>query len=227
MGNPNHYGLELPNRCLSLIDGLWENVQQLHGSGPPSLGPLTTTFLLAMAMPMIILPVERIEKHLGRKIDEGYVDDRRISPPRLLEAIETDLGGQKLRQSPFYFDQAWSFLDLPRTDVNVAHGLPYEVAEALASSEARIRAASMPASQWCGVFRNALAHGGVAYLDNGGQSTPGQRAELLCFVSGKYDKDKNLIGIRLLRISESHFLRFLRLWAEWLRRSGVEQLMAA
>jgi hypothetical protein len=227
LGNPNHYSLDLPDRCLQLIDGLWKHVAQLPERGQPDLGPLTTTFLLAMAMPMIILPIERIERHLGRKIDEGYADDRRNSPPRLLKAIEGGLGGQKLRHSPFYSADAWSFIDLPRSDVNIAQGLPYEVAEALASPVARERAASMPASQWCGVLRNALAHGGIAYLDNTGQSTPTLRAESLCFVSGKFANDGSLVGIRLLRISEAHFFRFLHAWTEWLQKSGVEKLMAA
>jgi hypothetical protein len=43
----------------------------------PDLGSLTTTFLISMSMPIITLPIERIERHRDAT-GQGYADDRHI-----------------------------------------------------------------------------------------------------------------------------------------------------
>jgi hypothetical protein len=222
MANPNHYSLELPDRCLHIIDKLWPCVENLHHPVNPDAGPLTTTFLLAMAMPIIILPIERIERH---QQNEGYADDRHIEP-EIERAVKAGMG-TKLSNSSFFVPAAWSYVGWPDTSTNIARGLPLELSKQLSSQEAYARAASMPASQFCSVLRNALSHGGVAYLDANGRATPGGRAEMFCFVSGKYDEEGVLRSLNCLRIGEGEFRTFLRQWVKWLRDAGVTRLMAA
>jgi hypothetical protein len=94
MGNPLHYSLELPQRCLQLIDELWPYAEKTQQPNHPNLGPLTTTFLISMSMPIINLPIERIER--GRN-GESYADDRPIDPA-VTKAVDHMLGGQT--QSP-------------------------------------------------------------------------------------------------------------------------------
>ena len=56
MGQPGHFSQELPQRCLHLIDELYQHAEETFAPNDGHLGPLTTTFLLAMAIPIITLP---------------------------------------------------------------------------------------------------------------------------------------------------------------------------
>jgi hypothetical protein len=227
LGNPSHYSLELPDRCLQLINALWPHVERLPECGRPDAGPLTTTFLLAMAMPIIILPVERLERHFQRGIDEeGYADDGPINPTGLAKTVAKALGGGPVSKSYFFVPEAWSYSYWPEPTLNIARGLPIELTARLSTPSAHKSAGELAASLWCSVLRNALAHGGVSYLDREGRPTVGERAEMLCFVSG-HKVDNTLIGLRCLRIREADFLHFLRRWVKWLNSSGITKLMAA
>jgi hypothetical protein len=220
MATPNHYSLQLPDRCLHLIDELWSCVENVYDPANPHAGPMTTTFLLAMAMPIVILPIERIQK---QRQNEGYVNDRPIEPG-VAEAVDAAFGG-KFRESPFFIQGAWSYATWP-PDTNIARDMPSRLLQELSSQAAYGRAESMNASQWSSVLRNALAHGGVAYLDAKGAATSGNQADMFCFVSGK-KVDGTLLRLDCLRISEANFRNFLAQWVRWLRDSKVTSLMAA
>ncbi len=226
MGNPRHYSVEVPQRCLQLIDELWSHAEGTQQPNRPDLGPLTTTFLISMSMPIINLPVERIERHrLAQK--EGYADDCHIDAA-LTAAIDTILGGQELRKVPFYSQDAWSFASCSNeTPFNIARSLPDDVARELCTKEAFARASKMPTSQWCGVIRNAMAHGGIAYLDENGRTSYGRPVKMYAFISGTYTKTrKELATLNVLRISEVNYRTFLRKWVEWLEGSGLNELAA-
>ena len=68
-------------------------------------------------------------------------------------------------------------------------------------------------------LRNALAHGGIAYLDARGRQTDGQAA-MLAFV-GAVMKGGRITGANVLRIGEGDYREFLKAWASWLRLAGV------
>jgi len=160
--------------------------------------------------------------------EEGYADDRHLGPSGLARTVAKALGGGPLSKSSFFVPEAWSYSYWPDPALNVARGLPTELTDGLSTAAAHKSAGAMAASRWCSVLRNALAHGGVSYLDTDGRTTVGKRAEILCFVSGHYDRTSNtLAGLHCLRIRERDFLAFLRLWVEWLNRSGITKLMAA
>ncbi|MEP2532694.1 hypothetical protein [Shimia sp.] len=230
MGQPNHYGIELPARCLQLVDGLWEQAESIHGGNRPDLGPLTTTFLISMAMPIINLPIERIERHINK--DPGYADDRKINE-KAVEAFDAVVRKGTLAAAPFYEDGAWSFLALREEPLfNIADGIPQETADRLGSDEASENARRMPANQWVSILRNALAHGGIVYLDEDGRSGHDRPVKMYAFVNGKYGRRDcqhgeghcptglgNLEGLNILRISEDSFRSFLRTWVEWLQES--------
>src|SRR5690606_34298465 len=107
--------------------------------------------------------------------------------------------------------------------------LPDAIAKLLGTEEASERAEKMPTSQWCGILRNAMAHGGIAYLDEDGRSTYGNPVKMLLFVSGKFDpaNPKKLIAVNLLRISETDYRAFLGRWVTWLTHSGVSKVLSA
>jgi hypothetical protein len=228
MGIPQHYSRELPERCLTLIEELWPVVETVRVPSQQHLGPLTTTFLLAMATPIITLPVERVERHFG-KATEAYIDDR------LLDELMTDevrrvfkLG--RFADAPFFGGGHWRFTSVPYNGENLAQHLPEHIAERLACDDALKAASRLQVAEWASALRNALAHGGVIYVDAHGRQTHGQPAKGFVFVSAKYpggDTRQPPERLKLLRISESSFRTFLRHWVEWLHISGLSEALAA
>ncbi|KRR29625.1 hypothetical protein [Bradyrhizobium retamae] len=193
-----------------------------------ALGGLTSTFLLSMAGPMLTLPIERIERQLQKKEREGYADDRRLNPT-LSDAVKKELGGGRFRRAPFFAPGQWSFTEWP-ADINIANEMPTELCTALGSDEAFVRAAALETTRWCSCLRNALAHGGIAYLNGYGHSSyHGGPVEMFCFISGKYAErgDETPVALNCLRIRESHFLDFLQRWVNWLEASSVMKQLAA
>ncbi|MGM4960873.1 hypothetical protein ACT4MK_36775 [Bradyrhizobium barranii] len=193
-----------------------------------ALGGLSSTFLLSMAGPMLTLPIERIERQLQRKEREGYADDRQLNPT-LRDALKNELGGGRFQRTPFFAPGQWSFKEWP-ADINIANGMPIELCTALGADEAFAQAAALETSRWCSCLRNALAHGGIAYLnENGHSSYDGGPVQMFCFVSGKYAErgDETPVALNCLRIREEHFLDFLQRWVNWLEESSVMQQLAA
>jgi hypothetical protein len=179
-----------------------------------------------MAMPMIILPIERLEKQHMNK--EGYADDLHLNPS-LSSAVKGALGGAHFQKSPFFTSGVWSYVHWLDPAQNISRQLPFELTTQLSCTEAYRNAAKLPTSQWCSILRNALSHGGVLYLDKQGLATSGESAEMFCFVSGKYGGPKHdiLESLRCLRIKEMDFRDFLHKWVNWLNTSGVKAQIAA
>ncbi|SIN77849.1 hypothetical protein SAMN05444002_0317 [Vannielia litorea] len=229
MGNPKHYGIELPVRCLELIEKLWPAACEVHGGERPDLGPLTSTFLLSMSIPVINIPLERIERHINKPEGATYADDRHLNA-EAEKAFDDVIRKGRLSDAPFYQTGVWHFVQVePKTLPNIAKGLSTELANELRGADAEKRAHEMNASQWVSVLRNAMAHGGIAYLDENGHSTDGAAVRMYAFVSGKYGKPQcqhaegdcrfgmgELERINILRISEDNYKEFLRRWVAWL-----------
>jgi hypothetical protein len=235
LGNPANYSLELPERCLQLLDALWLHAQKTHQVARPELGPLTSTFLISMSMPIINLPIERIERREGGE-DRHYADDRQKMDPAAVTAIVETLQKRPLREAPFFVKDVWRFACCKEAPFpNIAYGVPEPIADKLDHEKAAQDAADMPASQWCSVLRNALAHGGIAYLNAQGRSSRSferQPVKMYAFVSGKYDqkseqRPKPLIAVNFLRISEGDYYDFLRRWVVWLQETGIARASEA
>ena len=229
MGIPQHFSLEVPQRCLTLLDELWPDVEGVYHKRSQRLGPLTTTFLLAMAYPILNLPIERIGAHLDKSDHEDYADDRRITP-ELTSKIRNVFGNAKLETAPFIVKGVWSYVRIPRDRLfNLADGIPPEVAKRLAEETSLRNAESMKTLSWAQSLRNALAHGGVAYLDAKGEHThEEQPAKMFAFVSGEYEygvRPHKLVGMKILRVTERDFKDFLRRWVGWLSETSAVELM--
>lgn len=227
LGIPQQYSVQLPQRCLRLIETLLPTARDVRMPGEEDAGPLVTTFILAMSTPVLTLPIERVERHHGANA-EGYVDDRHLSPA-VAEAVAANLGGSPLRKSKFFQHNMWRFAALPyREGLNFARHFPRDLVEALESASALEAAARMPASKWASCLRNALAHGGVVYLDAEGRQSHGQPTEHLAFVSGKPTEDRSSFEeIRVLRISRDDYIGFVQHWVGWLEQSGLSFELAA
>lgn len=244
MGNPSNYSLELPYRCHRLLDELWDEAETIRDPQEPHLGPLTTTFLLAMATPMIVIPIERVDRY-RRKQGWGYADERDLSPETAKE-IDRVLGGRTIGEvEPSFFDVgAWRFASMDFDGERLSEGLPSELAEKLENPQSAMDAADLEGAAWASILRNALAHGGVLYLNEYGQSHWG-KAEMFAFVSakfpkfdphehpkgtplyGKEDMSKPPSRLRVLRIGQDDFRSFLSRWVEWLQTTDLASVRAA
>jgi hypothetical protein len=99
---------------------------------------------------------------------------------------------------------------------------PDDLLKKLASEEGVKEAAATNTSRILIDLRNALAHGGVAYLDKYGRNTDTDReAAMFAFVAAKKDKKNTIIGLNILRISENHFRSFLQAWMDWVQNSPI------
>jgi hypothetical protein len=228
MGVPYGYSSELPLRCNKLIQDLWPEVNKVHiGDG---LGPLTTTFLLAMATPMIVLPIERIANKDDK--ENSYVDDSLLDADLSDKFIRT-YKLKNLSQANFFEENSWRFAKWDRVEkpFNIAKDFPKGLSENLLSESASNDAGNMPVSEWAACLRNAISHGGIAFLNEQGFQVRGERTTTLAFVSGKYERDKlcrnRLIGIKVLKISEIAFKNFLNLWVDWLQKNKLHEPIAA
>lgn len=226
MGLPNSYSVELPARCNDLLQLLLpivlsdENTASRHG------GALTTTLTLALATPMLTLPIERILKHLGE--EEGYADERLVSE-QLAKRIEVAVKEKKLCDHPMFAAFDWSILQNVQP-FNIADGISRDIAEALNSQDAKEAAKQLSFVTFLNCLRNGLSHGGILYLNDQGETSHGE-ASMLCFVSARQDRTPpkcegregrcptvipKTRDLRLLRISENNFREFLGLWVDWL-----------
>ncbi|UVK43619.1 hypothetical protein BPNPMPFG_005428 [Mesorhizobium sp. AR07] len=226
MANPKHFSVEIPTRCLDLIDLLFPVVEKDKGTAQKHDGPLSTTFLLAMAIPMIVLPVERLLKDFGPDAPD-YANDSGIAP-EVTGALGKVVARAKLRDTDIFETDVWAFVQGNRV-FNLANPFPKELAAALSSGEAFGAASGMSFRQFLMTLRNALSHGGIMYLDEDGLTSERQTS-MLAFVSArlKYDECEKchqrapqLVGLNDLRISESGFRRFLTRWTAWLQSTPL------
>ncbi|OEO29781.1 hypothetical protein VW23_001665 [Devosia insulae DS-56] len=222
MGNPRHYSLELPDRCLALLDELWPAVADGR-SGRGYGGPLTTTFLLSLATPMIVLPVERLLKQTG---DEGFADDRLIDPDLAARAQRIFAEGVRFRDCDFFDDaDGWRY-HYHGQRLNLANGLPDEIVASLATEDAAQAAATVGAQTMVKALRNGLAHGVIAYLGADGRSTYREHAEMIALM-GEHRVDRKFVGLHVIRIPEAGLRAFLHRWVDWLNRTGLSRALAA
>jgi hypothetical protein len=211
---PEHYARDIVERCETLIESLLPVIMQ-----DPARrfgGPLGTTFLVAMSTPMILLPIERMLKPFANR--DSVADDRTVDESLGKGVTETLSATATFGDTPFGRAGAWSYVG-GQKPFNLAGGIPGELLERLSEDESSRAALNTPAVRVLTDLRNALAHGGIAYLDERGRQTDGQAA-MLAFV-GAVMKGGRITGVNVLRIGERDYRQFLAAWASWLRQAGV------
>lgn len=211
---PEHYARDIVERCDSLIASLLPVVQ--GQSDARFGGPLGTTFLVAMSSPMILLPVERMLKPAAAR--DAVADDRVLDHTLGKAVVDVLSQATRFGDAPFVREGAWSYV-AGHAPFNLARGMPSELLQSLSEPQAAKDAMDAPAARVVTDLRNALAHGGVAYLDEAGRQSGGQAA-MLAFV-GSVMKKGRITGVNVLRVREHDYLDFLAAWASWLRQAGV------
>lgn len=221
MGIPQHYSREIPQRCDALIEELIPIVERGLGADAAFGGPLKTTLLLALATPMIVLPVERIFKRVAFG-DSGVAGDRAIDEA-LAQGVHAVLQGDHAFGDTPFGSGGWAYAGTVEP-FNVGKRWPEELLRRLDGKDARVAAQCAPAWRVLQDLRNALAHGGVAYLDADGRASHGA-AEMLGF-AGAVMKGHRVVSLNVLRIQKDDFRSFLSAWATWLRDVGVADALS-
>ena len=224
MGNPTNYSVELPQRCLRLMRELRPYAKRVYGEGDKGLGPLSVTFLVTMSMPMLNIPLERIYQHLA-KPEAPKLSDDRGRDQGVTTAVQAEISAQKeLKDAAFFTGEEWRYVAHRLPVQNIANGLPTFIAATLNEPEALSRARSLDTETWSRVLRNAMAHGGIAYLDAKGTTNSAEAVQMLCFCS--INHPYNPTEMRFLRISVDDYNRFLDNWVTWLVASRLASDLA-
>ena len=222
MGRPAHYSLDIVTRSRSLLKHLMPHVRKGLPDDKRFGGSLSTTFLLAMASPMIALPVERIFKPNDGK--DVVADDRGLNNGLSDEVKKVFDGDTKFRETSFFAKAKpdWRLVRDVKPPFNIAEWGNDKVFERLENDEGKEKAAKVTARFMMLHLRNAIAHGGIIYLDKEGHQNQ-STAAMLGFVSAP-------IGLKCLhisRVSEDDFHRFLLAWSDWIEKSGVNDALSS
>ena len=212
---PEHYARDLVERCETLIESLLPVV--MDNPSARFGGPLGTTFLLAMSTPMVLLPMERMLKPAANR--DSVADDRTVDESLGNAVTQTLSPNARFGDAPFTQPGVWSYV-AGYSRFNLTRGMPRELLQRLADEDSSRTAMDTSTIRVLTDLRNALAHGGIAYLDERGQQTDGQAA-MFAFVGARIDRGGRIIGVNVLRIAEHDYRVFLAKWAAWLRESGV------
>lgn len=223
MGRPSHYSIDIVARCRSLLEHLAPVVAKGLPDDKRFEGPLTTTFLLSMATPMIGLPIERVFKP-GQNGD--IVADDTALNSGLTDEIKRVFDDKTTFGATFPEATDWRLIRAV-PPFNIAQWEGANHFEALSSEFAQKAARDASARFMLNHLRNALAHGGIVYLDANGRQND-RRADMLGFVSAKKDyKTQKITGLHISRVSEVDFHAFLLAWADWISKSGMGEVLAA
>lgn len=217
---PAHYSRDIVQRCQSLLRNLRPVVQHGLPDDPKFGGTLDTTFLIALATPMIVLPVERIFK-TARPGATQAGDDRQLDSS-LTQELDNVFGpGREFGSAPFTVRSRWSYVPGCKP-FNIAKDWTDDLLEALGKPEAFQKADSALTSRVILDLRNALAHGGIVYLDADGKQTD-RPVAMLAFVSATTNRSRQLVGLNILRVSQDDFFTFLTAWAGWLAEPVIKK----
>lgn len=205
MGVPSRFAVEYPERALALIRMLEPRARSRD---------LVGSFGLLAAAAVLTIPYERMQKkHFLHRPE-----------------TEHDLGGalKQLRKVPFFRAPFWRAEKPGRwwqshivsavdnvdgwRDENGQHPL---AAEAVNRIDERRRFADAVIR----VLRNALTHGNIIYLDEDFREIAGRRMAYMAFLSRHEETEERQATsetYRLVVTTEDEFLRFVKLWAEWI-----------
>lgn len=211
MAKQGSYGRELALRAHVLLKQLEGAAKETPGDGP-SIGSLYPTFLLSMAMPIIIQPYERFFKKYNRRTADLVVEFDGYSESSSLANALKELGEMSsLASSPFDGVQ-WKYAHL-NADVGykLADGMTSTLESFLKNERAEQHAKAKPPKTVLEHLRNALAHGSIVYLGENWQPSLYGPVKFFLFANARPNGK-----VEFLLISVEDFRQFIGNWAKWL-----------
>ena len=203
---PERFCIDYPTRVLMLLERLAPQAVQMD---------LSTTFIVSLAMPMLVVPFERLKT--GNPFSDAQVD------PALHQALEA-VKSKPFSETPFWREAdrgKWHFAHVVRNvdnpsnwkDVDEQHPLRRRVPAC---------AAGVPFGDIITTMRHGLSHGCVVYLDENGAETPRRRVTQVAFLAnasgGQTMAAQRLPrgARRLVAVEEQALRAFLSSWCRWL-----------
>jgi len=215
MGVPSRFAIEYPQRVLQLIRMLEPRARDRELLG--SLG------LLAAAS-VLTIPYERMQaRHFlhNAEIDRDLaVALKLLKKTSFLQAAfwNVEVPG------PWWQSRIVSVVDNVDgwRDEDGSHPLS-------ADTTIKLNDRKRTADEVIRVLRNALAHGNIIYLDEDFRESSGKRMAYLAFLSRYEESEKQrnaATTYRLVVTTEAEFLRFVKLWADWVGSLGDDGSVA-
>jgi len=213
---PAVFTYDFPERCIALLDALESPARNTFLPAHGETGPLITTFAISMAMPLIIVPIERLGTYRNAsKQDRAHL-------PQMYERVKRELM-KPFGQTCFRGNGRWSLATTPhivRAPADWASAI--DQVEGLFAPRHRQALDNLSGSEVLNGLRHALAHGSIAYLDEAGRWEPGQEAKIVAFIATDrtgHGPD----GSNIFCVSQEDLLLFLRAWAGFLMDAGRDE----
>lgn len=204
---PQRFSTEVPRRMRQLLDAMYP-MAEVHD--------LTTSFTLMVAMPLLMIPLERTAMRRGgpNAISDVGTATRFVQAMRQLNR---SLFWNEFLRNPDELHR-WRFTEIARKIDR-----PSQWRDSLARHPmehgARNDIKEQTVENVLLTLRHALAHGNVVYLDEDGSEEPGRRVTHMAFVS---DGIRGSSGYRVVIVEEKAFVEFLKAWADWLANYNID-----
>ncbi|UCI05684.1 hypothetical protein [Mesorhizobium sp. B1-1-8] len=178
---------------------------------------LVGSFSLLAAAAVLTIPFERAQaRHfLHRERDN-----------QMTAAID-QLSKVKFTQAPFWLREGpgdWRQSHIVKNANSVEHWVARDGRHPLAKG-AEDFLARKRTHEVLRTIRNALAHGNIVYLNKDGEEREGDIVHYLAFLS-RYEEGAEAQAqaetYRVIVTTEDEFLRFIKLWANWISGPAIE-----
>lgn len=198
---PERFCTEIPRRMMSLLDAMQPIAEQQD---------LTTSMALMVAMPLLMIPLERTTTKDGEPVNVINDVHDATSLVDAMQGLKLQPFYQAFLQRPDQLTQ-WRYLEIAK---NI--DCPSEWQDSLGRHPLRPGAQNdikdQDAENILLTLRHALAHGNVVYLNEDGFEGPDRLVTHLAFVSKGRSRGS---AYRVLIVEENAFIEFLRRWAHW------------
>ncbi len=206
---PERFSTEIPQRMRSLLDALEPIARQQD---------LLTSFTLMAAMPILIIPLERIAKNKVGPRNE--IND--VKKARNFSSAWTEVKFKKFTNEflPSREERPrWRYLIIPKTQIDNPISWRDSLGRHPIQPGAINEIETQDVENILTVMRNALAHGSIVFLDEKGEEKPKRKVTFIAFVSRVQGQERSSVdSFRVLIVDEESFLTFLKRWTEWISK---------
>ena len=206
---PERFSTEIPQRMRSLLDALEPIARQQD---------LLTSFTLMAAMPILIIPLERIAKN--RVGPRNEIND--VKKARNFSSAWTEVKFKKFTNVflPSREERPrWRYLIIPKTQIDNPTSWRDSLGRHPIQPGAINEIETQDVENILTVMRNALAHGSIVFLDEKGEEKPKRKVTFIAFVSRVQGQERSSVdSFRVLIVDEESFLTFLKRWTEWISK---------
>ena len=205
---PERFCTEVPQRMRRLLDVMHPTAKKED---------LTASFTLMVAMPLLMIPLERTMARRGEPVNVINDVDEARSFVAALNSRKRELFCEAFLKNPDQLHD-WRYVEIVRKIDRPSEWrdtLDRHPMQAGAHNDIK----EQDVENVLLTLRHALAHGNVVYLNEDGDEAPGRRVTHLAFVS---EPRSGSDGYRVLIVEENAFVEFLKAWADWVAGFNVD-----